>query len=328
MILGFRGALRIAGLPLLCAIALAFQAPPEGPLPAPRVRPQADADAGTPAILRVNSSLVLIPAHVTTATGASVTNLRKENFILLEDGIARTITHFAQDDAPLSAGVLLDISGSMKNKMVKTSEAAAEFFKTANPEDEFFLVEFNGHPNLKVPFTHDWREIPREIAKAKAFGLTALLDAVHLSIAEMKHARNERKALIILSDGGDNFSRRSLHQLSSTLLEAGVQVYAMGVFDRDYPVKHTREEQNGPGLLDRISSDSGGRAFPLVSLDNLPGVGAQMALELRNQYVLGFSPSTSVADGKYHRVDLTLAPPDAQSDLRVYYRRGYYAPAQ
>jgi VWFA-related protein len=331
-----QGVPRAAGIALLaqfCAIAFAFQRPPDAPTGGapveivPRARRAATVpEASTEALVRVNSSLVLIPVHVTTAGGATVTGLNKENFVLFEDGVRQTITHFARDDARISAGVLLDVSGSMKNKMAKASEAASEFFKSANPEDEFFLVEFNGHARVQVPFTRDWPWISGEIARAKASGLTALLDAVHLAIAQMKHARNERKALIILSDGGDNFSRRNLRQLKAALLEADVQVYAMGVFDHDYALKHTAEERNGPGLLDQVAIDTGGRDFPVVSLDGLPGIGVEIARDLRNQYILGYSPAAPAADGKFHRVSLQLAPANAEGELRAYYRRGYYAP--
>jgi VWFA-related protein len=320
----------VAFLTQMCAATWAFQIPADGPLQLTlRTPPAAKASAAsTQPTLQVNASLVLIPVHVTTANGATVTDLKKEDFVLSDDGVRQTITHFAKDDAPVSAGVLLDISGSMTNKMGKASEAASEFFKFANPEDEFFLVEFNGRPKLKVPFTQDWSEIRAQIRQAKASGLTALLDAIHLGIAQMKHARNRRKALVILSDGGDNFSRRNLRQLTETLIESDVQVYAMGIYDEDYSLKHTPEERNGPKLLDEVALDTGGRDFPLTSLDNLPKVGVEIARELRNQYILGYSPAAIIADGKFHRVSLKVEAADKDTELRAFYRRGYYAPAQ
>ncbi len=311
-----------------CAIALAFQPSSAGPAPNIRVQPREKAsDIGTLPVLRVDSSLVLIPVHVIAATGASVTGLKKEDFLLFEDGVRQTITHFAQDDAPVSAGVLLDISGSMKNKMATACAAATAFFKSANREDEFFLIEFNGRARLKVPFTRDWPVIAGEIARAKASGLTALLDAIHLATSQMKHARHARRALVILSDGGENFSRRNLRQLRATLVEADLQVYVMGLFDRNYSIKHTREERNGPRLLDEVALGTGGREFPIGSLEELPNIGVQIARELRNQYILGYSPPTLANDGKFHRVMLSLMPTTG-SAARAYYRRGYYAPAQ
>jgi Ca-activated chloride channel homolog len=328
MVPGVSVAARITLLVPFCAGAFAFQTSSDRPVEiVPRGRPAVSAPAAAnQAILRVDSSLVLIPVHVTTESGASVTGMRKEDFELFEDGVRQDITHFAQDDAPISAGVLLDISGSMKNKMAKAAEAATEFFKFANPQDEFFLVEFNGRASLKVPFTTDWSGISDAIATARPSGLTAMLDAIHLGLAQMKHARNARKALIVLSDGGDNFSRRNLRELKATLIEADVQVYAMGVFDRDVAQKHTPEERNGPKLLDQVVVDTGGRNFPVVSLDSLPDIGVQIARELRNQYLLGFAPATTVADGKYHSVNLKLALPGEDNHLKAYYRQGYYAP--
>jgi len=188
-------------------------------------------------------------------------------------------------------------------------------------------VEFNGRPRLTVPFTFDWKVIADEIAHAKASGLTALLDAVHLAAREMKKARNARKALIILSDGGDNYSRSTLRQLRSTLIESDLQVYVLGVYDEDYAVRHSKEERRGPALLDTVAFDTGGRDFPIASLEDLPGIGLQLSRELRNQYVLGYSPSEVAADSKYHQVKLTLVAGD-RGPLHAYYRRGYYAPAQ
>jgi VWFA-related protein len=315
---------QFALLAQLCHLASAFQPPAEGPI---EIIPRAAPKPALAPLLRVDSSLVLIPVRVTTPEGTSVTGLKKEDFELFEDGVQQTITQFAQDDAPISAGVLLDVSGSMRNKMAKASEAATEFFKFANPEDECFLIEFNARARLAVPFTRDWPGIAAEISAARASGMTAMLDALHLAVAEMKHARHTRKALVVVSDGGDNFSRRNLRQLRETLIEADVQVYSLGVFDRDYSVKHTPEERNGPNLLDQVALDTGGRAYP-VSLDALPQIGEQMARELRNQYVLGYSPAAPIADGKYHRVNLKLSRPDGESPLRTYYRQGYYAPGQ
>jgi len=287
----------------------------------------ATAQAPRPATVRVDSSLVLIPVHVTAITGAPVVGLTREDFALYEDGVRQTITHFTQDDAPISAGVLLDISGSMRKKMARASLAATAFFQTASPEDEFFLVEFNGRPKLTVPFTHDWQQIADEISKAKASGLTALLDAVYLAARQMKQARNARKALIILSDGGENYSRSTLRQLRSTLIEADLQVYVLGVYDENYAVRHSAEELRGPALLDRVASDTGGRDFPISNLEDLPDIGRQLSRELRNQYVLGYSPGVTAADGKYHRVKLTLVPGD-RGPVHADYRRGYYAPSQ
>ena len=337
MILGMYRAATMASVMQFCTALFAFQSSLEGPL---QITPRAPAvltndtrrSAALPAppdsTLRVDSALVLVPVRVTTQSGSSVTNLRKDDFVLSDNGAERSITYFAKEDAPVSVGVLLDVSNSMRNKMAKSSEAATEFFRYASPDDEFFLVEFNGRARLQVPFTREWQRIASEISHAKASGLTALLDAIHLGLAQMKHARNGRKALVVLSDGGDNFSRRSLRELTNTLIESEVQVYSMEVIDANYQVKHSREEREGPKLLGEVAMETGGLNFPLIQLDGLPEIGVQIARALRDQYILGFSPAMGETDGKYHRIGLKLTSADAQERYRAYYRKGYYATVQ
>jgi VWFA-related protein len=250
MVPGFHYVAYVSALTQLGALGLVGQVSPDRQVQVvPRVQSNAPEPAAQP-ILRVSSSLVLIPAHVTNAVGSPVVNLKKENFALFEDGVPQTITHFAQDDAPVSVGVLLDTSGSMKNKMARVSAAASEFFRFANPEDEFFLVKFNGRAKLTIPFTRDWRIISWEIERSKPFGLTALVDAIQLAMGHMKHAVHARKALVILSDGGDNSSRRTIRELRNALMESDLQVYAMGVFDEGDSRKRPAEERNGAAAAD------------------------------------------------------------------------------
>lgn len=314
---------------LLCPSRAACQSPSldEHVAVAMRVAPRA-AEELEPAHLRVDASLVLIPVHVTTPLGVSVTDLDKSNFRISEDNVEQTITHFAKDDAPLSVGLLFDASGSMRSKMHKSSEAAAAFFKTANPEDEFFLVEFNERPRLAIPFTFDADELYQHIVRTRTAGRTSLLDAIHMAILQMKKARNSRKAIVIVSDGGDNCSRYSVGQIKNALLESDVQVYAMGIFDfDDTGKKKPPEEVNGPKLLDELAELSGGRHYPIDDLNDLPGISERIGLELRNQYVLGYSPTNLERDGKYRKIELELVPAEGMRPLRVQYRRGYYAPA-
>jgi Ca-activated chloride channel family protein len=291
----------------------------------PRFRPEA-----IPAVdLRVDVPLVLIPVHVTTPLGASVNNLNKTNFRIYEDTVEQTITHFASEDAPLSIGLLFDASGSMRNKMRQASEAAAAFFKTANREDEFFLVEFNERAKLSVPFTQNSDALYDRIVRTKPMGRTSLLDAVHLAMKQMKNAKNPRKAIVILSDGGDNCSRYTESEIKSAMREADVQVYAMGIFEPpDNSRKLTREEQNGPRLLDELAEETGGRHFPVQDLNDLPAVCARIGNELRNQYLLGYAPLNEMRDGKYRHVTVIIAPPPDMPPLRAHHRQGYFAATQ
>ena len=310
------------------SIGLAFQSSLDGPISiVPVAKRTGPVELMPPASIRVDSSLVLIPAHVTTAIGASVTNLTKGDFHLFEDNVEQTITHFAQEDAPISIGLLFDTSGSMHDKMRKASEAAAAFFRTANAEDEFFLVEFGDKPRLAVPFTTDSAAVYRKIASLKPFGRTSLLDAIHMALLQMKSARNSRKALVIFSDGGDNCSRQTATQIKNALVESDIQLYSMGIFDaqsKRTPV----EERLGPKLLDELAAKTGGHNYPVDDLEQLTAISSRISKELRTEYVLGYSPAGAARDGKYHRIRVTLAAPETAGQLRAFYRQGYYSPGQ
>ena len=314
---------------LISCLLLFFQSPWSGD----RVEIVARAPAKTlttelaPAHLLVESSLVLVPVHVTTILGVSVPDLKRTDFQVFEDKVQQTITHFAKDDAPVSIGLLFDASGSMKNKLHKSSEAAAAFFKTANREDEFFLVEFNERPRLAIPFTFDPDELYHQIARTRTMGRTSLLDAIHMALQQMKKAANARKAIVIVSDGGDNCSRYSVGQIKNALVESEVQLYAMGIFDlEDASKKRPREEVNGPKLLNELAELSGGRHYPIEDLNDLPQISERIGLELRNQYVIGYSPANLERNGKYRSIQLNLAPSVGMPPLRVQYRKGYFAP--
>ena len=294
----------------------------------PRMKPGAVVNPADPhpADLRVDVPLVQINASVTTALGLKITNLTSDNFRLFEDNTEQVITHFSMEDAPVSIGILLDTSGSMRAKMQKAREAAVEFFKTSNPADEFFLIEFNDRPKLVAPFTKDPDDIQYRLSRTRPIGRTALLDAIGLGVREMKKARTNRKVLLILSDGGDNHSRLTEPELKNIVRESDVQVYAIGIYELDDSGKQPREELNGPYLLQDLADDSGGRALTVENLNDLPQACARIGAEMRYQYLLGYSPKNRERDGKYRHVRLRLVPPDGAPPLRAFYRTGYYAP--
>jgi len=298
---------------------------PQGPL-TPRTghpRTSSETPGGT---IRVEASLVLIPVHVATPGGASVTDLSKESFHLFDDNSEQNITYFVKEDAPVSIGVLLDTSASMQHKMRRSSEAASSILQTANPSDEFFLVEFSERAKLTVPFTTDADRLYRRFMHVGPFGRTSLLDAIHLASVQMKKASNTRKALLIVSDGGDNHSRLSRSQVRSEVLESDLQMYAIGIFDGDTR-KRSPEEANGPGLLEELADETGGKHYRVDNLDEIPSVANRISIDMRNEYLLGFTPAGAQNDGKYHRIKVTVNPSDG-TKLNVFYRRGYYAPAQ
>lgn len=257
-----------------------------------------------------------------------VTGLDKDFFRLWEDNTEQQITQFSSEDAPLSVGLVFDASGSMGSKLAKSRQAAAQFFKTANPEDEFFLIQFNDRAELMVPFTHNTEEIQNRLTFTQAKGRTALLDAVYLAISNMKKARNPRKAILILSDGGDNSSRYTESEIRNLVREADVQIYAIGLFEPVSSRGRTAEELSGPSLLNEIAEQTGGRHFPVENVNELPDVAAKIGVELRNQYVLGYAPANMNRDGKYRRVKVKVNQPRGFPQLRAYWRLGYYAPSQ
>jgi Ca-activated chloride channel homolog len=246
---------------------------------------------------------------------------------LSEDNVEQRIAYFVKDDAPISIGVLLDTSGSMRNKMRRSSEATATFFQTANLQDEFFLIEFNDRPKLTVLFTNDPDELYRRVARVRPFGRTSLLDAVHLASLQMKRARNTRKAILIVSDGGDNCSRYTPGQVKAEVLESDMQMYAIGIFDDDAARKRPPEEVNGPSLLEELAQETGGRHYRVDNLDQLASAAARISNDLRNEYLLGYSSTNTERDGKYRKVKVSV---DfiGEAKVRTFYRRGYYAPIQ
>jgi VWFA-related protein len=290
-----------------------------------RPRPAKAAPAESAPLLRVDTSLVLVPVHVTNAAGGTVTGLPRESFRLLEDNTEQKIANFFTEDTPVSIGLLFDASGSMRSKMRKAAEAAEAFFRVANPADEFFLVEFNDRARLTVPFTQNASAVSSEIARVRPMGRTTLIDAVYLATAQMKKARNPRKALVIFSDGGDNWSRHSAREIRNALIESDIQVYAMGIFDWDYTRNHSIEERNGPALLDELTALTGGRHFPVDELERLPEISERIGRELHSQYMLGYYSTNRTRDGKYRQLRVILELPDAR-DLHTTYRRGYFGP--
>ncbi|MGI8741347.1 MAG: VWA domain-containing protein [Bryobacteraceae bacterium] len=297
----------------------------------PRVKPGGDKQAVLErrgGSIRIDTTLVQINVTVTDPLNRFVTGLDKDYFKLFEDKIQQQVTQFSSEDAPLSIGLVFDTSGSMGAKLQKSRQAASQFFKTANPEDEFFLITFNDRPEMVVPFTADTEELQNRLTFVQSKGKTALLDGVYLAMNQMKKARNPRKALLIISDGGDNSSRYTESEIKNAVREADVQIYAIGIFEVMASRGRTPEELAGPGLLNEIAEQTGGRAFAVDNLAELPDVAAKIGMELRNQYVLYYSPKNQQRDGKYRHVSVKLVQPRGLPPLKAFFRLGYYAPTQ
>jgi Ca-activated chloride channel family protein len=327
---------------LLASVARGQSPPPPQPTPAPPPeakerpsdtivvpglavpgsRPRAP---GEKRPLHVDVDLALVSVTVTDPYNRLVTGLDPENFRIFEDNIEQEVTQFSTEDVPISIGVIFDLSGSMTNKIDKSRLAALQFFKTANPQDEFFVVSFNERAELTSPFTTSMEELEGRLMFTSAKGRTALLDGIYLGLAQMRGARNQKKALLIISDGGDNHSRYSERDVRNFVKEADTQIYAIGIYD-PAGSRGTVEEMNGPALLGEVTDMTGGRTFAVANLNDLPDIAIKIGMELRNQYVLGYRPSNRARDGRWRKIKVKLRPPKGLPPLNVYAKNGYYAP--
>jgi Ca-activated chloride channel homolog len=278
------------------------------------------------ALIRTSADLVMVPVTITDTFNRPVVGLDEDNFQLFENKKPQEIKNFSSEDAPVSVGIILDTSGSMATKMDRAREAVHQFCEAANLQDEFFMITFADSPRLATDFTNRPEEIENALLTTQAKGETSLLDAIYMGLRKMREARYARRALLILSDGGDNHSRYTEHDVRAAVKEADVLVYTVGTFDRYFS---TQEELLGPELLRSISEATGGHAFTLTDVQDLPTVTRLIGVQLRHQYVLAYRPQSQARDGKWHKINVKLRlPKRIHALLRVEARAGYYASGQ
>ncbi len=263
--------------------------------------------------IRLDVKLVLTPVSVTDAFDRPLVDLHKSNFRIFEDDVEQDIASFSFSDAPVSVGLVFDSSRSMKNRIDDSRMAVEQFMQTAAPEDEFLLVRFSDRAELMTPFTHDSDEISRLLSLPNAHGFTAMLDAICLATQQMRRASNPRRVLLVLTDGVDNNSRYSEHELESLLREADVRVYAIGLFQR-------------PEFLEKIAGETGGRAIWVHRMSELPEAIQALSRQIRSEYVIGYMSHRPENDGRYHKVRVEVeAPGVARLPIRTAWRHGYLA---
>src|ERR1700739_4552468 len=253
-------------------------------------------------VIRAEVDLALVNVTVTDPYNRLVTGLDPDNFRVFEDSIEQEVVNFSAEDVPISIGVIFDYSGSMTNKVSKAREAAVQFFKTANPQDEFFLVSFNERAELTSSFTNSVEDLQSRMMLTVPKGRTALLDAIYLGLSQMRGAHNAKRALLILSDGGDNHSRYNENDIKRLVREADTQLYAIGIFDPLGYRNRTPEELNGPTLLSEVTEFTGGRAFEVENVNDLPDIASKIGMERSNQFVVGYKPSNNVHDARGRRI--------------------------
>jgi Ca-activated chloride channel homolog len=312
---------------VVCAlIAIAAPGHSQGPTKPPK-------QAGTAQVspkegIKVDVNLALVNVTVTDPLNRLVTGLEKENFRVYEDGVEQEVVTMSSEDVPVSIGLIFDMSGSMSDKVDKARQAAVQFMRTANPLDQFFLVSFNDRAELTSGFTSSVEELQNRMMFTESRGRTALLDAIYLGLSQMRGAHNAKRALLIISDGGDNHSRYNENDVKNFVKEADCQIYAIGIYDPIGIRSRTSEELNGPSLLSEMTEMTGGRVFPVGNISELPDIAAKIGMELRNQYVLGYKPSNAQKNGVWRKIKVKLRPPKGLPPLNVYAKTGYYAPTQ
>jgi Ca-activated chloride channel family protein len=278
--------------------------------------------------IKIDVNMTLVNLTVTDPLDRLVTGLEKEHFRVFEDNVEQEVLTLSSEDVPVSIGLVFDMSGSMSDKVEKAREAAVQFMRTANPLDQFFLVSFNDRAELTSGFTSSVDELQNRMMFTASRGRTALLDAIYLGLSQMRGAHNGKRALLIISDGGDNHSRYNESDVKNYLKEADCQLYAIGIFDPIGIRSRTPEELEGPSLLSEMTEMTGGRVFPVGNLGELPDIAAKIGMELRNQYVLGYKSSNPRHNGTWRKIKVKLRPPKGLPPLNVYAKTGYYAPNQ
>ena len=282
------------------------------------------ADKARAGNLRVNVNLVVVPVSVMDIYGRTVTGLQRENFVVVEDSHRVPIVFFERQDQPITVGLIFDCSSSMKEKFATAREAPRELFQQLNPDDESFLITVSDTAELRQPLTSKFEELQNALLFTNPRGRTSLLDGVFSGLQHMRSSHNPRKALVIVSDGGDNNSLYTLRQLNHMALESDTQIFATGLYD--HPL--TQEEAEGPGLLNELCERTGGANFVIKDVAGLRNAMGKIGVTLHHQYVIGYYPPDNSVGGKYRSVKVQLLVPPGVRSLHVNARTSYYLPEQ
>lgn len=300
---------------LLCS-SLAFSQDAT-PTPTPEV-PSPD----TP--VKIKTDLVTLTLTVTDLYGRYVSGLTKKAFSVKDNDEDQDITFFSDSDAPVSVGILFDVSGSMSgDKIQKARKALEKFIATSHPSDEYFLIAFNSRAQLLLDRTRDGEAVLRKLTLVEPKQNTALYDAVYLGIDKVTRGAHQKRALIVISDGQDNASRYNFNEVRRLMKESDVVTYAVGILGGGDA--SSQVGMQGQAFLDELTSVSGGKAFYPESDVEMDEIFERIALELRHQYSIGYTPKDFQPDGKWRKVKVRVKPPRGLPRLTVRSRDGYYA---
>ena len=279
--------------------------------------------------LRADVDLVLVPVTVTDAMNRPVLSLSQSDFVLYDDAAPQKIRYFSYEDGPISVALVLDCSASMKKKVEYEGQALSEFLNNANPEDEYFAVTVSDKPHLIARSSDSIGTIQDRLAASPPHGHTALFDAIYMAISQLRNARYHRRALLIISDGGDNRSRYTRKETKNAIEEADVLTYAIGIFDEEpVPLLKSLEERMGRDWLSELTDASGGRTIAADDRRKIPEIAALISRELRSQYLLGYRPTNAARDGKWRKINVKVASSAGSRRLQVHFRERYRAPSE
>jgi len=270
--------------------------------------------------LHVDVNVVLVPVTVSDSKNRPVTTLKKQDFALFESDKPQEIRYFSTEDSPISVAILLDVSKSMSDKIDTERDALVEFFNNANPNDEYYAITFSDRPRLLASSTQSIDELQQKLMTIEPGGPTAMLDAVYLAESKLRAARYERKAIVIISDGGDNASRYTLREIKKLVHESDVEIYAIGLFDKFFV--RTLEEKLGKVWLSEITDPTGGCTITVDSKTKVPEAAATISRQMRNQYVLGYRPDVTGAS-RWRKIKVSVTQPETELQLHTHYKKGY-----
>lgn len=327
----------VRALPLLCLFTISFYAnqdpakpeaaPPQNPpvtqQPEPAKQEQRPSSQDQVPVVKERTEVVTLTVTVTDPYNRLVTGLDKQNFVVYEDKIKQPIEFFADEDVPVSLGIIFDVSGSMKGKIDRAREALKAFVQASHDNDDFFLVGFNQRANLLAEFT-DGEALLNKLTFVDTRGQTALYDAAYLGIEKVRQGRHNKRALLLISDGQDNSSRYSYGELRKLLKEADVQIYCIGIVELGGGSGGSLDLQ-GQSILEEMSQVTGGKAFFPRSAAELEDATTRIALELRRQYSIGYIPTNVKRDNRWHKIKVEVKPPRGLPKLTVRTKDGYYA---
>ncbi len=312
--------LRLFGLLVIFAPTVAAQGGPTVLVSAPK-----PLDTSL-AVLRTDVNLVLVPVTVTDQLNRPVLGLESKDFLLLDEKQPQRIDYFFSEDAPMSIGLVLDFSGSMQPKQDALRESVRQFFNNANPDDDYYVVAVSTTPKVIARGSQSLREIEAALSNEQPIGWTSLLDAVDLTLDIMKNSRYSRRAIVIVSDGGENDSHLSRSHVLKEVEESNADVYAVAIFDEPLLFMKPVEERLGKRLLTRLSDVTGGRTISIDNAAKLPETFSNLSREMRSRYVLGYRPSNLKHDGHWRKVKVELTVPLRRAQVQTYFKKGYVDP--